>query len=240
MYSLRRILPLVAVVMALCGAAVPSARGSMILGLQEAGVNGGAITTVTSAPSLTNASFSGTYGDFTVNFFGGVASQSPSSSQLLDSTTQVVNNSGTSKVLHMYVSSQDYTLPAGTTLNVQSGAGGTYIQGLGGLTFTAFADKNNALLGTSDYSNGLQIAVPPTGSGTTFDTGEAFGVFTRTANPYSLTTQTDVTLAGGASLNYSTHEVLMVPEPAGMALAIIGLGGWMTRARRAPVRQRTN
>jgi hypothetical protein len=225
----------------LVGAAIlgapASARADLNIYLQEAGVNGGAITLVASAPDFTDVSKSLTYGDFTVKVFGASSDNGATLSDLLSSTTSVTNNATTSKTLHLYASQNNYTLPAGSPLMVESALGGSVNTGTLTLTniFQAYADKNNNLLGRTDYTNGPQSA---TANGTSFQTGSASGLFTRTGD-FSLTTQVNFTLSSGGKANYSDHEnvTAVVPAPGGVVLAltglpVLGIGACLLRRRK--------
>jgi hypothetical protein len=210
-----------------------SARATLALAWAE---DGGARTTVVSVPSFTPGSFSGTVGDFTVTLFGGSATNGASLSSLLSSAVSVTNNSSAQHTLHLWVTETDYTLPTSPPpLIVESGLGGTVNPGTVGLSgiFQAWADRNNNLFGTGDFTNGPQNG---TQTGTTFDTGSATGTFTRLATSYSLTSEANFTLSGGATVNYSDHvNVTAVPEPATIATAVCGLpilGLFWTRRRR--------
>jgi hypothetical protein len=136
---------------------------SISIALQEAGVNGVARTVVASGADFASVNFSGTYGDFTVNVFGGAAHnglQAGTFSDLLSSTTVVINNSGSTATLNLFVTETNYTLSAGPNLNVESGLGGSVSTGtlaLNGI-FQAYADKNNNLNGLTDFTNGVQNA----------------------------------------------------------------------------------
>jgi hypothetical protein len=243
MLRLKRLMPLAA---ALVGAVVlgapTRARAEFALFLQEAGVNGGQITQVASGADFAGAMFNGTYGDFKVSFLGGAADNGATLSDLLSSTTAVTNTSGTTKTLNLWVSQNNYTLPAGSLLAGESGLGGSGTNGTLGLTgiFQAYADANNNLLAkdtltggaaVTDFTNGPQNATP---TGTTFDTGSAIGLFTRTG-PYSLTSVASITLSAGGTINYADHvNVTSVPAPAGVVLALtalpcLGFGGWLRR-----------
>jgi hypothetical protein len=215
------------------------ARATFQLALQEAGVNGGAITVVQSGTDFQagGISFSGVYGDFTVSVLGGTSTNGALLSTLLSSTTNVTNNDGAAAhTLHLYVTQTNYTLPAGTNLNVESGLGGSTTTGTVAFPgiFQGYADKNNNAFGLADFTNGPQTAVP---TGTTFDTGSATGLFPRLGTPYSLTSVANLTLGAGAIVNYSDHiKVTAVPAPAAVVLALtglpfLGIGTWLRRRK---------
>lgn len=216
--------------------ATNSSRADLEIALQEAGVNGGAITVVATGADFSAASFTGAYGDFSVKVFGGSSDNGATLSDLLQSTTSVTNTNATSAAtLHLYVSQTNYTLPTGANLSVESGLGGSVNQGTVGLTgiFQAYASNSNTLFDTTQFTNGLQTA---TQTGTTFDTGSAFGTFARTSAMYSLTTEVNFTLSAGGQANYSSHENLTAPAPAGVVLALtglpfLGIGTWLRRRK---------
>ena len=62
---------------------------SLMLSLQEDGVNGGAPTVVATGADFTAAQFTGTYGDFQVSVLGGASHNGANLSFLLSSTTSV-------------------------------------------------------------------------------------------------------------------------------------------------------
>jgi len=207
------------------------ARADLRIYLQE---DNGAIVQVASGTSFTNASFSGTFNDFRVDVLGGSSVNGTTLSSLLSSTTSVTNLSGTQHTLHLYVTQDGYSLPSGSPLRVESGLGGSVNNPSLTLSniFQAYADRNNNLLGMTDFTNGPQSASQ---SGSTFDTGSAFGLFFRTGL-YSLTSVANFQLSGGANANYSAHvNLAATPAPAGIVLALSSVpcfvGAWLRRRK---------
>jgi hypothetical protein len=205
----------------------PPAHATFELALSEDGV---APTVVMSGPSFGPVTTGAvTFGDYIVTFFSAVASNGAGGSNLLSSTTRVESTSTGTHTLALLVSNQDYTLPAGSPLAVQSGMGGTYgaeAGFTGGAVFQMWADAGNGLLtipGT--FSNGLQPATPASGSGMSFDTGvDPKGTFTRSGS-FSLTDRTIITTTGLGDANYANHVLVSkTPEPGTTTLLLMGLG----------------
>jgi len=210
------------------------ARADLEIALQE---DAGARTVVATGASFTTAAFNGVFGDFTVSILGGASHNAATLSDLLGSTTNIANNSGATHTLKIFITQDGYTLPVGPQLKVESGLAIT--SNIAGVTLTnifqAFADKNNNLFGTSDFTNGPQTAIA---NGSTADTGSANGVFTRNATPYSVTSVSSFQVTGGSSTNFSNHVNLTaagVPAPAGLVLAASGVPvlalGWLRRRK---------
>jgi MYXO-CTERM domain-containing protein len=233
-----RIAP-IAVLGAILAVGVVPAHASLIIALQE---DAGPITLVMTAADFTSVSFSGTFGDFNIKIDGASSDNGAAKSDLLSSDNEVQNMSSATHTLMVWASQNNYTLPAGSLLQVESSMGGSVNTPTLTLSniFQAYADKNNNLLGTpfpgpaiTDFTNGAQTA---TLNGTAFDTGSAFGLFTR-AGDYSLTTVANIRLTAGGDMNFSAHENLTaVPEPSTMAIAglgVLGLIGYGLRRRRA-------
>jgi hypothetical protein len=185
------------------------AGASTIFMLSE---DGGAYTTIATGPSLSSQFGSGVFGDFTFKIVGVSTDNSATLSDILSSTTSITNNSTASHTISILVSSQDYTLPVGTGVRVESGMGASLSAGTLGATFQSYADKGNGLAVVSDFTLGLQSC---SFNVSTCDTGSATGIFTKTAGAYSLTSVANLAMGGGAVANFSTHEnVKNVPEPS--------------------------
>jgi len=218
-----------ALAIGLCGlGAPPQASADFVLALQE---DGGPITTVFTGSSFNPVTASGTFGAFNYTFFSAVAFNGQGGSKLLSATTQISSLKAETHTLTMYVSNQDYTLPASDLLTVRSGMGGTYGSApdfIGGATFQMWADQNNGSLTMPvPFTNGLQVAIPASGNSVTFDTGtDPIGIFTRLAGPYSVTQMVSLTMTGIGDMNYSTHVRLSaaVPEPGLLLIGLMGSG----------------
>jgi hypothetical protein len=240
-----RIAP-IAILGATLAIGVVPAHADLNIYLQE---DAGQIVLVGTAANFTSVSFSGTFGplgiggmDFRVTIDGASSDNGGTLSDLLSSDNAIANISGATHTLHVWASQNDYTLPAGSPLLVESSMGGSVNVPTLTLSsiFQAYADRNNNLLGTpfpgpaiTDFTNGTQNAIP---NGTAFDTGSVFGFFSRTGN-YSLTQVSNIRLTAGGIMNFSAHENLTpVPEPSTMAIAglgALGLIGYGLLRRRA-------
>jgi len=208
--------------------APPQASANFVLALQQ---DGGAIVEVANVASFSPVQATGTFGDFQYAFFSATAFNGAGGSNLLTSTTQISSLTAGTHTLNMYVSNQDYTLPASDLLTVRSGMGGTYGSApdfIGGATFQMWADQNNGSLTMPvPFTNGLQVAIPASGNSVTFDTGtDPIGIFTRLAGPYSVTQMVSLTMTGIGDMNYSTHVRLSaaVPEPGLLLIGLMGSG----------------
>jgi hypothetical protein len=186
---------------------------TLFISLQEAGVNGGLPTVVATGADFTAAQFTGTYGDFSVSVVG-VSSHNAANLSFLDSSATSVKNIGASATLKIAVFQDNYTLPAGSPLVVESGLGGSVTTGNLSLSniFQASASSTNNT--TFDFTNGPQTATP---TGSTFDTGSATGQFNRSGN-YSLSSTAAITLTAGGEINFSSH-VKATPSQTGTPVA---------------------
>lgn len=233
MSSFRKLSPRAAILAAaavILGMAAPANAGFKVT-LSESGFADQTI--VGSAPGSIN--FPASYGTFTL-LNGSAFSDSPGGvtlSELLSTTLRVTNNDAATRTLTITVTSTDYTLPAGSPLEVDSQLGGTsFVGGQGNLlTFQSYADKNNNEFGEADFTTHLQNV---SYTGNSFDTGTASGLFARTG-AFSVTSVVTLTEVAGGQVQFTGSTTLRaVPAPPTALLALgsvplLGLGSWLRR-----------
>jgi hypothetical protein len=192
---------------ALAAASITTANAALVtIGLQEAGVNGGVITTA-GAPGTDFSSFAGAYGTFTVNTVSGTIL--PNSFQ-----GNSLNFSAGTGILNVFITAQGLTTPTSQftsafTENILTA--GTTVQEL------TFLNTNNALFGVG----GTLL------SSTTFS---ANGTVVTTAfanagpDPYSVTEEYIIT-TGAAGGSGNSTIIVGVPETSTWAMMIFGFLG---------------
>lgn len=144
-------LPVAAILAAVISCVAPgSARADMEVYFQEDGTTPLFVGHTTAANDFKPAgdiSFTGTVGDFSVTFFGSVAQNAKTLSDLMTSSTTVQNtDAAKSHKLTIYVAQSNFTLPPGPFLNMTSHIGGSVTTGGPGqsLTFQSYANATNA------------------------------------------------------------------------------------------------
>jgi len=254
MIRFRNFLPLVAI---LVGVAILGAPTRAHADFQIDVTDSSGTTTVFFAPGTGPAAQAGLFtglsgnGEFLITVLAGIVTESNAQTELDVTNLRVERLVAGTGTLTLTLGANNLTLPPGTGLNWVSGAGGTYSpQPTGGevaLTFQSYGDANNVLLGTSQ-TLGSQAAVPPSSTvPSTFDTGEATGLFTRGAGDFSLRSDITLTITNaapavpgvldGSIVGFQGHNIVSaVPAPPSLLLAfsglpLLGIGHWLRRRK---------
>jgi len=200
------------------------ASAAVFIGLQQAGVNGGAITQVATGVSF--AEFSGTYGTFEVNASSATDGPAP---DVLDGLAHNTNTSGTGGVISFYITrtnimGPDKALKSAFTANNFTGGAKA--------TITSFYSTSNQLWG------GTQLSTKSFTAGGFFEEEK---MIPQIAGLYSVTTVYTVTApdiisptgARGGSRLTGVITAVPVPEPSTWAMMIGGFGLLGAASRRS-------
>ena len=198
------------------------------LGLQQAGINGGAITTVaTDASSPGNLSFLGAYGTFSLGDTG--ASGSAGQSPFLNSSALVESNS-TGGILFIYVTQQGLTSPQGVHPLLSIFAVNSLSGTVGPVTMSTLVSASNQLYDGSVLAPKTTF----TGSGSassTHDTPDLSGPYSQTA-VYEIVANGEGTANIGIEISGPLGSTPpAVTQPGSLTLLVMGLAG-LALARR--------
>lgn len=202
------------------------ARADVIsIGLQEAGVNGGAITTVTTSSGV--AGFFGSYGTFSVNLQGAADATVLGLPTLLSSNTLNIANAA-GGTLEVWVTAQGLSFANAQRLLESS--------------FTVNGLVNASVVQNTFFSsaNALYGGATPLGTFSTSTSPAKFvspGLVEDLTGPFSVTEEYVITSLAGGSANL-TATISAVPEPSTWAMLLIGFAGVGFTAYRGRSRMR--
>lgn len=189
------------------------------IGLQEAGVNGGAITTVSSGTGSTL--FGGAYGTFNLNSV--TAAGTPPLPEPELSTTSVNASSSTAGTLTVYVTEQGLGSPTGVSGFLSGFTSNVFSGSIGSVTEATYLDQGNGLFTTTTP---LSLAVfTSIGSITDVVNGPSL------SPGYSETEVFTIVASGTGNVN-DTITLNQTPEPGTLTLfgsGLIGLAGLVRR-----------
>ena len=183
--------------------------GTISIGLQEAGVNGGAVTSVQTGTN--NATFTGSYGTFSLNNIYGTQTGSTLSSGSLQAS------SAAGGTLTVYITDQGLTSPTGLTSMLSGFTSNLFSGSAVSVVESTYYSNSNAMWGGTLLASSAFTAI-----GSTQSTDVA-----NLLSPYSATLKYVITTTGSATVNdtISLTATAATPEPSSLALLGTGLVG---------------
>jgi hypothetical protein len=230
----------VAPVFALTGPS-STARAALMVRLTQPGF--GQTIVIDVAGPNPSASFSGTFGDFSIDIVN-VSANTPGLAglaQLAFDTITVQNNSQLTRTLVIDIGATDFTQPIGpVTLSTEVSAVLRSANGAGTVVFfESHANPDNGQFSTSGPSTGVLALNLPAPNVVVSASSQVAAVLP--PGPYSLTDPITMTMIGLSRLELidplTVTPAAAVPEPATLTCAVAGLvsfGAYRFRGRKRP------
>jgi hypothetical protein len=199
-------------ILALAITPAPAKADTITVGLQETGVNGGAITPV-DVSTLGSLAYDSTYGTFTVNLI--TANGTPGNPEPDLGTTTSNTSSTTAGTLYVYVTEQGLSSPTGVNSFFSSLTANVLPAGWTVTESTLVSTSNALYTGTGLDSNSFTAIGTQTQSDGT----------PSLANPYSETEEYVITATGAGQTEDTIQLSQSVPEAGSLSMLAIGLLG---------------
>jgi hypothetical protein len=215
----------VALVLALLVLPSEARANTITIGLQEAGVNGGAITTEASGNG--SVSLVGiAYGVFTFNNLSGIGSPILAPPTLSTSSLNVA--SGGAAVLNVFITEMGLTFPSGVNSFISAFTSNLLSGGVTSVVEQTFIDTSNGLFGGTLLASSTFTGI---GSNSSSNNTPSLGTYSETVE-YTITTTGAGSVNDTINLGLGTGGSSTVPEPSALLLSGLGAGSLLLFAKR--------